>query len=122
MTMENSRDAVLKIYASSTDRFGTKLLYEHIVHMAKAQGVSGVTVYRGIMGYGQSSQINSSKFWELTEKLPVMIEIVDTLDALELFYKIIEPDLHKIPKGCLVTIEPVIVKLQKPGDSKNRSV
>jgi uncharacterized protein len=115
MTMGTSGNAVLKIYASSTDRIGSKLLYEYIVHLAKDHGVSGVTVYRGIMGYGQSSTINSSKFWELTEKLPVMIEIIDVEEALEKFYSMIEQELHKMPKGCLVTIEPVSVKLQKPG-------
>lgn len=116
--METSVNAVLKIYASSTDRFGSKLLYEHIVQTANDRGVSGATVYRGIMGYGQSSHINSSKFWELTEKLPVMIEIIDTTETIENFYKLIEADLHKMPKGCLVTIEPVTVKLQKPGITK----
>ena len=116
--METSGNAVLKIYASSTDRFGSKLLYEHIVQKANDHGVSGATVYRGIMGYGQSSHINSSKFWELTEKLPVMIEIIDTAETIENFYKLIEADLHKMPKGCLVTIEPVTVKLQKPGITK----
>lgn len=113
--MKSSGNAILKIYASSTDRIDSKLLYEHIVNMAKDNGISGVTVYRGIMGYGKSSKISSSKFWELTEKLPVMIEIIDTSEALEKFYNLIEPDLHTMPKGCLVTIDPVTVKLQKQG-------
>ncbi len=115
--METSGSAILKIYASSTDRIESKLLYEHIVHMAKDSGISGVTVYRGIMGYGQSSKISSSKFWELTEKLPVMIEIIDTSEAVEKFFSQIEPDLHSMKKGCLVTIEPISVKLQKPGNT-----
>ena len=32
---------------------------------------------KGVMGYGSSSVIHSVKFWEITEKLPVVIEIVD---------------------------------------------
>ncbi len=120
--MEISGNAILKIYASSTDRIESKLLYEHIVLLAKHNGISGVTVYRGIMGYGQSSKISSSKFWELTEKLPVMIEIIDNEEALENFYNLIEPDLHTMPKGCLVTIEPVTVKLQKTGSTGGENV
>lgn len=69
----DSASSILKIFASSTDKIGTKLFYEYVVHAAKDFGVSGVTVYRGIMGYGRSSRISSSKFWELTEKLPVVI-------------------------------------------------
>ncbi len=111
--------SILKIYSSTTDKVNGDLLYEHIVYLAKGKGISGVTVYRGIMGYGMSSgHINSTRFWELTEKLPVMIEIIDDTLKLEEFYKLIEPDLIKMPKGCLVSIEPVEIKLQKPGKEK----
>jgi len=113
--MKNPEDLILKIYASTTDRIGSKLLYEHIVNLAKDKGISGVTVYRGIMGYGLSSQINSLKFWELTEKLPVMIEIIDNAETIDSFYKLIEPDLMNMHKGCLVITEPISVKLHKPG-------
>lgn len=112
--------SVLKIYASSTDKLGTRLLYEHLVHLAKDKGISGVTVYRGIMGYGKSSShISTSRYWELTEKLPLMIEMVDTTEILEQFYRLIEPDLLKMRKGCLVTIEPVQLLLQRTGLSGN---
>jgi PII-like signaling protein len=114
--MQQGNYNVLKIYASSTDKIGTKLLYEYIVGQAKAHKVSGVTVYRGVMGYGSSSShISTSRFWELTEKLPVMIELVDTAEILEDFYQLIEPELIRMPKGCLVTLEPVEVRLLKPG-------
>lgn len=114
--METSENSILKIYASSTDKLGTRLLYEHIVHLAKDKGIAGVTVYRGIMGYGlSSSHISTSKFWELTDKLPVMIEMIDRTVVLDDFYRQIEPDLLKMPKGCLITLESVIIKLQKTG-------
>jgi len=108
--------SILKIYASNTDKLGTELLYEHIVYLAKSKGISGVTVYRGIMGYGLSSNsVTSTRFWELTEKLPVMIEIIDESERLDEFYKIIEPELKSMLKGCLVTLEHVEIKLQKKG-------
>jgi uncharacterized protein len=112
--MEKSH-SILKFYLSTTDKINTKLLYEYIVQEARKQGISGVTVYRGIMGYGLSSTIYSSKFWELTEKLPVMIEIIDQTDKLEAFYQHLEPELSELPKGCLITLEPVIIKLHKSG-------
>jgi PII-like signaling protein len=111
--------SILKIYSSSTDRIGSNLLYEHIVYLAKSKGISGVTVYRGIMGYGMSSgHINSTRFWELTEKLPVMIEIIDDTNKLEAFYKLVEAELVSMPKGCLVSMEPVRIMLQKSGKEK----
>lgn len=118
MTMENHSYSILKIYSSSTDRLGSQLLYEAMVYKARDAGISGVTVLRGIMGYGLSSHIHSSKFWELTEKLPVVIEMIDRQEKLEQFYNLIETDLSSMPKGCLVTLEPVVIKLHKPGSQK----
>lgn len=107
--------SILKIHASTTDRIGSKLLYEHVVELAKKEGIEGATVYRGIMGFGSSSKISSSKFWELTEKLPVVIELVDKTEKLKLFYKKIEGDLLNMEKGCMVAMEPTQILLQKKG-------
>lgn len=114
--METTDSSVLKFYTSSTDKIGGRLLYEYIVYKAKEKGISGVTVYRGIMGYGLSSRnISSSRYWELTEKLPVLIEMIDNTEVLNDFYRLIEPDLMNLKKGILVTLEPVKVILQKQG-------
>ena len=113
--MNTTEHSILKIYASTTDKIGSKLFYEYIVHRAKDSGISGVTVYRGIMGYGLSSKISSSKFWELTEKLPVKIEMIDTTDTLEAFYNSIKDDLEHMKKGCLAVMEPIMIKLHKSG-------
>jgi hypothetical protein len=116
--MNSPENSILKFYASSTDKIGFDLLYEYLVTLAKKNGIAGVTVYRGIMGYGQSStQISSSRFWELTEKLPVVIEMIDKTEVLEAFYKSIETEMRLLPKGCLITIHPIDIKLQKTGTS-----
>lgn len=109
--------SILKIHASSTDKIGSKLLYEYVVELAREKGITGATVYRGIMGYGSSSKISSSKFWELTEKLPVVIELVDHTQVLEDFYTSIKKTLIDMPKGCLVIMEPASILLQKSGPS-----
>ena len=113
--MNTSEYSKLRIKASSTDTIGSKLLYQYVTELARETGIAGATVYRGIMGYGASSKISSSRFWELTEKLPVVIELIDKTDMLEAFYAGIEQDLYDMPKGCMVTIEPIKVLLQKKG-------
>ena len=116
MIMENEF-SVLKIYLSSTDKFKFDLLYEHLVQKAKDFGISGVTVYRGIMGYGKSShKINTSRFWELTEKLPVIIEMIDSTEKITQFSDMTVEVLSELPKGCLVTIQPIEIKIHKSGD------
>ena len=113
--METQDNSILRIYASTTDKIESQLLYEYIVFKAREDGISGVTVYRGIMGYGSSSKISSSRYWELTEKLPVVIELIDKTEHLQRFYKKISPDLINMPKGCLVLMENVSILLQKSG-------
>ena len=56
-----------------------------------------------------------TRFWELTEKLPVVIEFVDQTSKLEEFYKEIEGELLSMQKGCLVTLVPADLLLQKKG-------
>jgi len=113
--IKNSGYSRLKIKASTTDKIGSKLLYQYLVELAQNKGIAGATVFRGIMGYGSSNKINSSRFWELTEKLPVVIEFVDQTEKLQLFYSQIEDELLAMPKGCLVTLEPTEILLQKKG-------
>lgn len=115
--METTDYSILKIYLSTTDRFGSKLMYEHLVYLAKEKKISGVTVNRGIMGFGMSStHVTTSRFWELTEKLPVVVEMVDKTEILKNFYDLIESDLNRMNKGCLVSLEPVEILLLKPGE------
>ncbi len=68
------------------------------------------------MGFGSTgSRVSSSKFLELTDKLPIIIELVEKNSVIENFYNIIEPHLLAMEKGCLVTMQPVAVKLISKG-------
>ncbi|MEI7421605.1 MAG: DUF190 domain-containing protein [Prolixibacteraceae bacterium] len=117
--MENNAEArVLRIFVSSTDKFKSGLLYETIVFAAKRYGLSGATVLKGVMGFGSSSVIRSTRFWEITEKLPVVIEIVDQADKIEKFTQKILPWFDKISTGCLITSEKADIVLFKQGKTK----
>lgn len=107
--------SLLRIFVSSTDIVDHQPLYEVITIKAKQEGLAGSTVLRGFMGFGASSKIHTSKFWELTEKLPVIIEIVDETNKLKQFYNSIKPLLESVPKGIMVTIEKTEVLMHKSG-------
>ncbi|MDZ7605776.1 MAG: DUF190 domain-containing protein [Cyclobacteriaceae bacterium] len=109
----------LRIYISNTDKFKNNPLYEMIVFAARRYGLSGATVLKGMMGYGSSSVVHSMKFWEITEKLPVVIEIIDEAEKIETFKTKILPWLDKIRYGCLITSERVDIMLSKPGRKKS---
>ncbi len=106
---------LLRIFISSTDHLKQVPLYESIVFAAKKEGLAGATVCKGILGYGASSVIHSYKFWEISDKVPVVIEIVDEETRVRKFYESIRPQLETMRYGCLVTIENIEVLLLKSG-------
>jgi uncharacterized protein len=108
----------LRVYISSTDRFRYTPLYEVLVFAAKRYGLSGATVYKGIMGFGASSEVHSYKLWELTEKMPLIVEMVDEPEKILKFYETIKPYFEMIAKGCMITIEDTNVVIHKTGDRK----
>ncbi len=108
----------VRIYISSTDKFKYSPLYEVLVFMAKRHGIAGATVIRGVMGFGSSSEIHSSKFWELTEKLPMIVEVADSPEKIDKYVEIIKPILQKLRYGCLVTREEVGLVFIKMGKKK----
>jgi PII-like signaling protein len=119
--MENKGEAkILRVYISNTDKFRHAPLYEVIVFAAKRYGMAGATVLRGFMGFGSSSVIYSTKFWEITEKLPVVVEIVDDPDKVEHFFETIKPYFEKLRTGCLVTIDKTHIAFYKSGTKKNK--
>ena len=109
---------ILRIFISSTDRFKHTPLYEVIVYAAKRYGLKGATVLKGVMGFGSSSVVHSQKFWEVSEKLPMVIEIVDEPKKIEDFTETILPYFEKIRTGCMITVEKADVVLHKKGRKK----
>jgi uncharacterized protein len=109
----------LRVYISSTDKFKYSPLYEVIVYAARRYGLAGATVFKGTMGYGSSSEIHSNKLWELSEKLPVIVEIIDETDKIYKFYETLKPYFEKIDKGYMITIDNVTIVTHKTGKNKS---
>jgi len=108
----------LRIYISSTDKFEHKPLYEVIVYAARKNGITGATVLKGIMGYGSSSEIYSNKLWEITEKIPLVVEIIDEPHKIDLFIDFIKPFFEKIGKGHIITVDETTVLIHRTGTRK----
>lgn len=115
---KNTSNYRLKVYISSTDKVDHDLLGEHLVREAHKSGLAGATLMKGIMGYGASSVIHSVKFWEVSEKVPLILEIVDQQDKIMEFIEQIKPGLESMRYGCLLTLEKVDVLIYKSGNGK----
>lgn len=104
--MVNNPDArLLRIFLGESDKYHHQPLYEAIVFEAKKQSLSGATVVRGIMGFGANSKIHTAKLFDISTDLPVVIEIVDTLEKINLFVKTVEQFFEESKSGGLITIE-----------------
>lgn len=104
---------LLRIFISSTDKFRHKPLYEVIVYAARRYGLAGATVMKGLMGYGGSSMVYSPKIWEVVEKAPLVIEIIDQEEKIADFLRLISPYFEKVKSGCIVTTEKARIIFHK---------
>ncbi|MBI5813476.1 MAG: DUF190 domain-containing protein [Meiothermus silvanus] len=96
---------LVRIFIGESDRWQGGPLYEAIVLEAKRQGLAGATVFKGVMGFGAHSRIHSAKILQLSQDLPVMIEIVDAEEKVRAFLPVLEA---MVGEG-LVTMERVEV-------------
>ena len=96
---------LLRIFLGESDKYHQQPLYETIVFEAKKQLLSGATVTRGIMGFGPNSKIHTAKLFDISTDLPVVVEIVDTLEKINLFVKTVERLFEESKAGGLITME-----------------
>src|SRR3954453_1894979 len=96
---------LLRIFVGESDRCEYQPLYEAIVLKARELHLAGATVLRGPMGFGAASRIHTAKILRLSMDLPIVIEIVDTEEKVN----VLLPYLDQMMGGGLVTLEKVKV-------------
>jgi hypothetical protein len=110
--MAAPEDAVLlRVFISERARHDHHPLYEAIVRAARDGGLAGATVLRGMMGYGRAGHIENAKILDLSDNLPVVVEIVDAEARIEAFL----PVLEAMMADGLVTLEKVRALRYGPG-------
>lgn len=101
---------LLKVYTGENERYQNKPLYQHLVRWLKNMGIAGVTVNRGIEGYGQDKILHSARLLDLSADLPIVLEIVDTPDNINALL----PDITAmVPRGLVFSVDVEIHKYGK---------
>jgi uncharacterized protein len=100
---------LMRIHIGESDKWHGKPLYEAIVELLRKEEFSGVTVLRGVGGYGGSSIYHTDKILRLSQDLPVILEVVETTERIEQ----ILPRLDGMVEGGLITLEKVRVILYR---------
>jgi PII-like signaling protein len=93
------------VFIGENDKHNGKPLYEQIVLKARELNLAGATVLRGILGFGADSRLHSAKLLNLSEDLPVVIEVVDTKENIDRLMPFID---QNVTEG-LVTMEDIRV-------------
>ena len=68
---------LVRIYLGESDKCKDECLYETIVKRLHMMGVSGATVYRGILGYGAKRHTHKEGRFHFSHDLPIMISVVE---------------------------------------------
>jgi PII-like signaling protein len=101
---------LLRIFIGELDHYNHQSLFEVIVRKARAEGLAGATVLRGVMGFGATSRlIHTAKILQLSEDLPIVIEIVDTEERITSFIPFVDKLFEEIGCGGMLTLEKVDV-------------
>src|SRR5271155_5303260 len=91
---------LMRIHVGESDKWHGKTLYQALVDLLRREGFSGVTVLRGVGGYGSTSVYHTDKILRLSQDLPVVLEVVEFAERIE---KIL-PTLDEMIGGGLITL------------------
>ena len=104
---------LLRIFLGESDRIGHRSLYDAILMAAKEKGLAGGTVLKGVMSFGASSRIHRSRIIEISEDMPIVVEIVDSAEKIDSFLDTVNELFEQCGKGGLITVEKVDVLYYK---------
>lgn len=101
---------ILKVYIREDEVYQGHSLYHALTKRLAEMGMAGVTVTRGIEGFGREKRISSSRILDLSFHLPIIIEIIDSPE------KIAEaiPEIREMmEEGLLMTADVEVLKYGK---------
>jgi len=102
-----SKAKMMRIYVGENDKWNGKPLYEAIVNGLRAHDIAGVTVYRGILGYGANRRIHKDAALSLSHDRPILLSVVDTEEKLKAFMPVLD---QMVQQGLVVLSDAEVIK------------
>jgi PII-like signaling protein len=90
------------IFVGESDQWHGRPLYAAIVEKARAEGLAGATVTRGLMGFGANSRIHTASILRLSEDLPVVVQIIDSPARIAAFLPLIH---DMVAEGLVISFD-----------------
>ena len=98
---------MMRIYLSEEDRWNGKPLYRALVEAMRANDIAGVTVYRGILGYGAHRRMHQDESLFSSHHGSLMLSAIDTTEKLRSFLPMVDQMLEE---GLVVFSDVDIIK------------
>ncbi len=107
----NGRCVLLSIYVDEDEKLGRKPLYRAILDFLWEKDIHGLTMFKGVYGYGPDKKVHSTRLLRASENLPLKIEVVETREKVEE----ILPELEKLlTRGMITVTELYTICHKKP--------
>jgi PII-like signaling protein len=97
---------MMTIYIGESDRWNGQPLHEALVDAMRSNDISGVTVTRGILGYGVKKEIHKERAFHLSADLPIVLSVVDTGEKIQQLMPLMD---QMIEQGLVVFSDAEIV-------------
>jgi len=98
---------LMRVYIGEADRWRDKPLHVALVEAMRAHDIAGVTVYRGILGYGAHGRVHKDKAMHLSHDASIMLSVIDLEEKLKAFLPIVE---QMVEEGLVVLSDVDIIK------------
>ena len=92
---------LMRIFLGESDRWQRKPLYEVLMELLLEEGFAGATLVKGAMGFGSHHLTHTDKILRLSSDLPVIIEVVETQEKIDLLL----PRIKEMSQGGMITLE-----------------
>lgn len=98
---------MMRVFIGESDRWREKPLHQAVLESFRANDIAGVTVYRGIAGYGANRRVRKNAPLGLSQDSPVVLSAVDTEEKLRKFLPVLD---DMITQGLIVLSDVDIIK------------
>ena len=93
----------IRIFVGEAEEWQGRPLYRAILELVQQAGAAGATVTRGIEGFGPAHHLSTERLPDISDNLPLTIEIVDSKEQVE---KLL-PLLDQVVQRGMITVAPV---------------
>ena len=80
----------LRIFIGEAEQWQGKPLYQALLEMAQRHNMAGATVRRGIEGFGPEHRLSTERLPDISDNLPLVIEIVESETQIERFLPVLD--------------------------------